>query len=196
MIFPECANLDRYLAGELSPGRSARFEGHLAGCPACRRALDHQRHIDRLLLQAAGQLEPGPSSLIDRIEKELRAENRRRTVRSAWGLSAAAAVVLGLGLWLAEGHFHASDLSQPIVQKETKPATEPDPLDPPTPAPRDPPRARVSLADRSSAIVLPVETENPNVTLVWVYPTVRPLQAAGAPAIDYPSSQPVQKRGY
>ena len=111
----ECDNLDRYLAGKLSSDDAAGFEAHLAGCPACRQTIDHQRHIDRLLLQAAGQLEPAPPSLIDRIDKEIRAQHRRRAVRWAWGLSAvAAAVVLGMGLWLLDGHLHTPDRPQPI----------------------------------------------------------------------------------
>ena len=96
---PECDNLDDYLAGWLSDNDAAGFEAHLAGCPACRRELDRQRGIDQLLARGAEQLEPIPSSLIDRIEGQIRSLRRRRAIRWGLGLSAAAAVLLAVGFW-------------------------------------------------------------------------------------------------
>ena len=63
-----CDRLDDYLLGGLSEGERAAFEAHLSGCPACRDALRQQEHIDRLLVQGTGRLEPVPASLIGRIE--------------------------------------------------------------------------------------------------------------------------------
>ena len=65
-----CDHLDDYLAGGLSADEAARFEAHLADCPACREEVAHGQRIDRLLAQGSRRLEPVPPSLVDRIERE------------------------------------------------------------------------------------------------------------------------------
>ena len=43
------------------------------------------------------------------------------------------------------------------------------------------PPVHVSLANAPDGIVVPMETSNPNVSIVWIYPPVRPAVAAGRP---------------
>jgi hypothetical protein len=50
----------------------------------------------------------------------------------------------------------------------------PDPL-------QEQPQAEVTMVDPSSAIVVPVESNIPNVTIVWIYPTVKQAPADFVP---------------
>ena len=188
-----CDHLDDYLAGWLSADATASFEAHLADCPACREEVAHGQRIDRLLAQGSGHLEPVPPSLVDRIEGRIRSLRRRRVIRVALGLSAAVAVVLAVGVWLVpQDDGAAVGPERPPGRgavAETPVEWEPDghevasPAQPPS---DDEPRVRVSLADPAEAILVPMETSNPNVSIVWVYPTVRPGRAAAEPAAGSP----------
>jgi len=189
----QCQNLDDYLAACLSDDEAARFEAHLPHCPACREEIADQRGIDRLLARGAAQRAPIPSSLVDRIEGRIRSLRRRRAVRWAVGASAAAAVVLAVGVWL----IPQDDGAAPGPERppgrgsvaETPVESEPDGHEVASPAqpPSDnEPRVRVSLADPSEAILVPMHTSNPNVSIVWVYPTVRPGRTAAELAAGSP----------
>jgi hypothetical protein len=39
---------------------------------------------------------------------------------------------------------------------------------------------RVVLSDPSAGIVVPVETKDPRITMVWIYPTFKPAEQSGA----------------
>ena len=193
----ECQNLDDYLSACLSDDEAARFEAHLAHCPACREETADQRGIDRLLARGAAQRAPTPSSLVDRIEGQIRSLRRRRVIRTALALSAAAAVVLAVGVWLIpqnDGtpagpttHAGASSIAEERIKREPDSHADRHEAAPPAQLASDgKPRVRVSLADPAEAILVPVETSNPNVSIVWIYPTVRPGRAAAEPAAGAP----------
>jgi len=189
----QCDRLDDYLAGWLSADEAASFEAHLADCPACRAEVAHGQRIDRLLAQGSGHLEPVPPSLVDRIEGRIRSLRRRRTVRWALGASAAAAVVLAVGVWhIPQDEGAALGPERPPGRgsvAETPVESEPGghEVAPPAQPPSDnEPRVRVSLADPSEAILVRKETSNPNVSIVWIYPTVRPGRVGAGPAAGSP----------
>jgi len=170
----QCDQLDDYLAGWLSDTEASDFESHLADCSVCRRQLEQQRRIDGLLAQAPGRLEPVPYGLVHRLESQIRCSNRRRMIRTAWGLSAAAAIMLLVGVWL---HIRTPESPQPaparqdepmIVQQDVRPSAQ-DASD------AEPP-VRVRLSDPSAAILVTEPTQNPNVTIVWFHPTVKPVR--------------------
>lgn len=185
MSISECDRLDDYLLGGLPEDETAGFEAHLAGCPACRDELQRQQQIDGLLAQATGQLEPVPSSLIDRIERQVRRSRRRRAVHWAWGLSAAALAASVLAVWLATGGFGTGNGTPPIVRQPPGPNSGRERVDPDRPqAPRARAVASVAIADPTDAILVPVETKAPNVSIVWIYPTVKPVQPPKAPNND------------
>ncbi len=185
MSICQCDRLDDYLLGELPAEEAAGFEAHLAGCPACREELRQQRKVDRLLSEGAKRLEPVPSALIDRIEGQYRRSDRRRAARWAGGLSAAAVLLVGLVVWLATGGFGSHDGRRPIVQDHPQPPAGGKPVDPPGhEMPPAPPVATLTFADPSEAILVPLESKTPNVSIFWVYPTVRPLQRAEGPRND------------
>jgi len=167
MTDPRCDQLDEYLCGWLSPDEAADFEAHLAGCPACQEECAVQRHIDRLLAEGAARIEPVPVLLPGRIERGVRAA-RRRQFGWACSLTAAAGIVLALGLWGAPAVFFPRDDGRPMAQRPTDPVHAAEPF-----VPQPVAAARVTLVDSSSAILVPIESHSPNVTVVCVYPTMK-----------------------
>ncbi|MBC8875093.1 MAG: zf-HC2 domain-containing protein [Planctomycetes bacterium] len=169
-----CDQLDDYFAGWLSETEASDFEAHLADCAVCRRQLDQQRRIDGLLAQAAGRLEPVPHGLVDRLESQIRCFSRRRTVRTAWGLSAAAAMVLLVGVWL---HIRRPEGPQPAPKRQDEPMIVQQDVRPPAQDASDAePLVQVRPSDPSAAILITEQTQNPNVTIVWFHPTVKPAR--------------------
>jgi len=183
----QCDNLDGYLAGWLSDDERAGFEAHLAGCRVCRREAEEQRRIDRLLAEGAGRLEPLPPSLMGRIEGQFRSTGRHRLIRRALGLSTAAAIMLAVGLW-----YTLQDVGMPrgperIAEKPIEPvAGEHEAAPPPPLAFDDQSPVRVKLADPADAILVPLETDAPNVSIVWVYPTLKPARGTVEPDAEFP----------
>jgi len=174
MTDPRCERLDEYLCGWLSPDEAADFEAHLASCPACREESTVQRHIDRLLAEGAAPIEPVPVLLPSRIERGVRAARRRRQLGWACTLTAAAGIVLALGLWGTPTLFSTRGNDRQTVKNPAAPVHATEPLAPPTlPEPQSVAAARVTLVDSSSAILVPIESHSPNVTVVCVYPTMK-----------------------
>jgi len=192
-----CDQRDDYLGGVLSADEAARFEAHLAECPACRAEVADGRRIDRLLARANDHLEPVPARLVDRIEGRIRSLRRRRVIRVSLGLSAAAAVLLAVGVWLnrPDDGMRTGPATHPGARSiggetmEREPDSTPDRHDAAPVAQLasgGASRVRVSLADPSEAILVPIETSNPNVSIVWIYPTLRPGRAAAQPGAVSP----------
>jgi anti-sigma factor RsiW len=171
MTDPQCDQLDAYLCGWLSPHEAADFKTHLADCPACREECAVQQRIDRVMAEEATRAEPVPAVVADRIERGIRAARRRRQIGWASALTAAG-ILLALGLWGAPGVFsgrnHArSTVPTPVADNSHEPRALPSAAKPQAVA------VRVTLVDSSSAILMPVESHSPNVTIVCVYPTTR-----------------------
>jgi anti-sigma factor RsiW len=107
--------LYEYLDGSLSTREQAAMEIHLAGCSACRQALNQERQISRSLLNqlngAAQSLQLPPQvrhKVIATLADERRARDEGRGDaffwrRLAWPLAAAAA-----GLMLLAGVFYSA----------------------------------------------------------------------------------------
>ncbi len=166
----ECEHLDAYVAGWASDDRTAAFEAHLNDCAACREEIHGQRRIDRLLREGTRRLEPIPASLVDRIEGRIGVMRCRRAVRAACGTACAVALLLGVGLWLTtQADLPSGTPSEVAVENrpspvggDERPAVEVEPL------------VEIVVVESSTAIVVPLKTDNPNVSIVWVYPTLNP----------------------
>lgn len=109
-----CDQLDDYLGGWLEDSARPEFEAHLKRCADCRQEAERQRQLDALLAQAGAHLESVPPVLVERIEQRLaKAQWRRRVVRTAAGLAAAAVLLLSVVLWPDPS---GSDRTEPIAE--------------------------------------------------------------------------------
>ena len=168
MTDPRCNQLDEYLCGWLSPEEAAAFEAHLVDCADCQEDCALQRRIDRLLADGNAWITPVPVGLRSRVDRGIRTARRRRMLEWSSAI-AAAAVALALGLWATAKHSFRD--GQEMAQRQTGEGNSPVAIvarsEPPVPA------ARVTMVDPSSAIVMPVASHHPNITLVRVYPTIQ-----------------------
>ena len=182
----ECDNLDGYLAGWLSADDRARFTAHLPECPVCRNQAERQKVVDRLLAQGDAPLEPAPNGLIDRIEEQIRRSSRRRRVRLVGGLSAAAAV-MGCAVWLGIGS--PGSQSPPVAEQIAEPSPRPEPAEPPNEKAAAPEEfVQVTFDPPSDYIAIPIESAKPGISIIWVYPTVKPSADHQAPADESATS--------
>jgi anti-sigma factor RsiW len=130
-----------YVLGSLSAVDRREFEAHMAGCPACREAVAELSGVPALLSQlgraeVAAIDESGhpakPLSETPEMSPELLPSllatvrwRRRRSRMTTWAASAAAAVVLGIGVLVGvQGHFSAppqqvTASAQPMAQVGT-----------------------------------------------------------------------------
>jgi hypothetical protein len=162
-----CQSLDDYLNHDLGGEGRARFVAHLMECSDCRRAVEDHERLATLLVEATRSV---PAGLTERVERRLRRVRRRRIVATAAALAAALA-----GVWLL-GRYRPrpEQPSPPLADVRPEPPAAPE-------APRPADRVRVSFPPGANVLAVPVETESPNVTFVWVYPNLR---AANRPAPD------------
>ena len=161
-----CEQLDGYLADWLSGDERSEFEAHLAGCQHCQTNAEQQRRIDRLLARGVERLEPMPTSLVSSIESRIDLY-RRRAMQVACGISSGVVLAILFGVW-------ATRDSEPVTQRRIEPkvvvehgspaASKASPTDRPV---------QVTLTDRSAAILVPGNTDTPNVTIFRVYPTLK-----------------------
>jgi anti-sigma factor RsiW len=154
-----CRLLEAYLDRELPPPERARFLAHLPDCPACTAEVEQQTRIESLLRDAA-RLEPLPAGLVDRTEGRWHRARKRRALRRAASLAAAALLAGLLGttsFWPAPQRPPAPPQPPPVAN---------------TGPPARPP-ARVTFSPRTPVIAVPVDTGDPDITFVWVYPTAR-----------------------
>jgi anti-sigma factor RsiW len=172
-----CTNLDGYLQKELSAEEQAIFVAHLETCSRCRRAVQEQEFLDQLLVRATTQLNLVPEALVDRIEQRLQKGRQRRLLLVLASLATAALVVFCVTAWW---HTRSPALDLPAASSTA--------LAPQSPQPTTPtdPRAlvHVTFQPRHEVIAVPLKTTNPNVTLIWVYPTATPALPSQTPASD------------
>ncbi len=179
----DCRLLDDYLNGDLPGEEQARFAAHLGKCPACARTVQEQARCDWLLRQAVLELQPVSSDWLARVRRGIRySAARKRAVRAA-GL-AAALLLMGFGVWwLQRGDLGEEQDTGTIATIEQRPP------------PGGPERAARVTADvivqaESALIVVPVKSERPNVTILWIYPAAQTVQSAtpNQPRGEPPSS--------
>lgn len=171
-----CEQLERYLDGDLAGELREEFEAHLQGCAACRDEVARAERLSELLAQAAMRLEAVPADLADRIERHVRhAVYRRRALLLSGVAAAMAACVLVWQLATPAGPKRGGPPSAQLPSNSHPALTALPPL-----------KTEVTFADPSRVIAIPVETENPSITFVWVYPAVVPAEH-GNPAGSDPT---------
>ncbi|HWY88639.1 MAG TPA: anti-sigma factor [Gemmataceae bacterium] len=163
-----CALFDDYVAHDLAAPEQARFEAHLAECPACRHKVDAERYLDSLLAEATSG--PVPGNLSERVRRRLAAARQRRLAAGLALLAACALVSVLAGHWLSsrqpgdsvpEGQAH---LEQPAPEVLPSPASA---------------GVRVTFSDPARVLAVPVASDSPHVTVIQVYTALRePVGAA------------------
>jgi hypothetical protein len=154
----------------------AVLDAHLATCGECRTVGRQTAAIQRAIRRLAAETELKQTAL---PSIDFRA---RRTIPWRPALAAAAAaLVICAGTWLATSHLKiGAGLPLPPNHDDTRAlAPETRTPEPETRNPSPDPRSlvRVRFEPASDVIAVPVETANPNVTIIWVYPTVRTAEA-------------------
>lgn len=177
-----CNNLDDYLAGELNDPRRTEFAKHLEDCAACREELLAQTEVARLLRTATEMLEAPPQELKASIRRGLAvtASRRRRWVAVAAMMSA---VVVGAASWGLRSSRDGRVVARPQPDQRIaeRPVLEHRQADDRSrqetanvaDASGIAPAATVRLASTPDTIAVPIKSENPNVTIFWLYPVVR-----------------------
>jgi anti-sigma factor RsiW len=173
MNAPQCDQLDEYLGGWLPPEGIAHFEAHLASCKACREECALQRRLDRLLAGENARLARVPAGLASRIDHRILAARRRRIFEWTVVVTAAAGILLAFGLWIRERLSIVRHEEREIAQRSLVEPERPVPVDSPLAAKPPVSDVRVTMVDSTSAIVMPVESHRPNVTIVRIFPTIR-----------------------
>ncbi len=113
--------------------------------------------LDALLREAVERLTPLPPTLTPNVERRLHTVIWRRRVVGTLALAASIA-----GIWFAS-HLFSPPTPVPMVAR----------VEPPKLARPD---VRVTFPKDAHVIAVPIESDNPNVTVVMVYQAVRPTQ--------------------
>ncbi|SRR6266849_3423367 len=163
-----CEQIDGYLGKWLTEDERVAFEAHLANCPGCRQFVREQRRLEELLTRANAVLVSVPMRLIDQIDERLWRARRRRVLVWATGLAAASILIYFLTAWfLPQRAFKVEPVQSEIV---AAPPQQPE-------ATRDPRSlVEVTFQPPSDVIAVPQKTDNPSVTIIWVYPTIKTSQ--------------------
>lgn len=164
-----CTQLDDYLGGWLSETERNAFEVHLANCRQCRQSVEQQRHIDDLLARGMERLEPAPPYLVSAVETRIQSLRRRRARQLAWGVPTGIALAFVIGTWASNRHTAppaASRVQREVVALPSKTSAKQE-------SRADQP-VQVTLSDPTAAILVPMNKDAPTVSIVWVYPAIRP----------------------
>jgi len=160
-----CEQRDGYLGKWLTGDEQIEFEAHLANCLDCRQFIQEQQPLDGLLARANSALLPIPEGLIDQIDHRLRRARRRRVMAWATGLAAAGVLICTFAVRF---FVQQAPSDGPVQSAIAEVAPHPSQLA------RDPRSlVQVNFQPSSGVIAVPRKTENPSVTIIWVYPTIK-----------------------
>jgi hypothetical protein len=160
-----CENRDGYLGKWLAKDERRMFEAHLADCPDCRHRVQEDERLDSLLARANVELMPVPASLLDQIDRRLRQARRQRI--SAWtsGLAAAGILISAVAVRFFNPPVPDNGPGpSPVLTEHPRPAEA-------LPDPRS--LVQVTVENPSDVIAVPRRTDNPSVTIIWLYPTIK-----------------------
>jgi hypothetical protein len=163
-----CERLDDYLAGELVADEQEAFRLHLADCAGCREEVRFQETVDGLLRQATAC--EAPHGLRRRLVRKMQASTRRLQFAAI----GAAAIAASLMLIFAE---RPNRRPRDVVQIG--------PLNSPKSDSKRQAVASMILDPSCDLLAVPQVSRQPNVTIFWLYPTIKTTAPAGAtPARD------------
>jgi hypothetical protein len=175
MTKPPCDLIDDYLARSLTDVERAGFAAHLPGCATCPQIVQECERLDDALARAVVQSAPLPCGLIDRIEGQILRARRRRMLRTASLAAAAILLLCVLPAWrIAErwmrppGQESPSAEQTPVLADQVIASAAP---------------VAVIFRRPDEVIARRLESKNPDVTIIWVYPaqTTEPYSRPGVP---------------
>ncbi|MEX0714686.1 MAG: hypothetical protein WD278_20275 [Pirellulales bacterium] len=154
--------------------------------------LPDDEHLDSLLTRAVEALEPCPPGLVGRIENRL---CRRRVRRATAGTALAAAMLLLAGsyaLWpdgqvadrrdRPRSHSTIADAAVGEPQIEADPSSiENENASPAESRNTTGSESKVQVRLAAGFLGEPLESSNPRITILWVYPASKPDDTAGPP---------------
>lgn len=124
MSCPHTEDAAAYVIGALSPAERFDFQKHLAGCPACERAVRELAGMPGLLgrvepssLEHPPSTEPVPDTLLPALSREVRSARRRRVLAAGAAAAAVAAVITAVALG-------AGDTQQPAGPETSSQASD------------------------------------------------------------------------
>lgn len=182
-----CGQLEDYLDGELLQPERRRFESHLPSCPSCNEEIAAFARLKRRLASAVEQ-ELCPPELIRRIESQILTAPERRPIRISARIAVAAAT-LCVAAWLTLG-LRKPQPTELWVAPDAIP--RPELRSKPSEAPashgnKSTANIRVELSDEYLAV--PVETNDPRIAIIWLYPTAEVSTPADLPDPANPRSE-------
>lgn len=169
-----CDNLDAYLADDLTTADAAAFREHLHECDECREAVAEQQWIDGLLQSPLRpQLEPVRHDVLAAVQTSLSRREKQRSKVLPAALAVAAALVVAVGWTAIERRADQETIrgaaETDVANSAYTPATD---------------QTRATFVSSSNAIVVPVKSRHPDVSIVRIYPTYRPRYEAQTAAIE------------
>ena len=192
------AYINREIDGELTGDQQAALQKHLTECMSCRAVRQQLMSLCTALRDLATISQDVVPTLHESAGIQIDFGSSKAAVwRTCFSIAAAIAVLL-LGVWAWSAFLNPDGIApeslqwvnrtgveQPVSAKVSK--------DQPTERLQtrivkyDPhSRVRVRCKPESDVIVVPVKTQNPNVTIFWVYPTYK----TAARPLDRPDDMP------
>jgi anti-sigma factor RsiW len=161
----ECEQLDDYLDGELAEADARAFERHAARCGVCERAIRQSNGLSRLLA----------SAYRTSLYEETAAPADHRPASRARVAACLAALIATILAWTALPVLWREDsrhqLEPPSVARGSRElaggsrvANE---------SVQRPKMADIQVVNSEEVLAVPVPSHRENVTIVWMYPTVR-----------------------
>lgn len=150
--------MQRALDGELNEADREALERHLSGCSQCRQASDELQAL-AVGLERLAKRDP----FADEKLPPIGSERQPATAPVVWRPWAFGAVGLAAGIALMFGLFFNQPANEPVLVAV-----------PEASAPAFTPTIKLAAASRETFMPVTVETDDPRVHIVWLYPRVAP----------------------
>jgi anti-sigma factor RsiW len=161
-----CEQRDDYLLDELESDQRAQFEQHLSSCDSCRRFVEAQARINRILKEAANSVEVRVQ-LSAHIESKLVVARRRQRTKVATLVALPIVAGLFAVIYFAIQQQHQPDRQEQIVQDfppaEQEPNTAVEQIVPESQS------GPVEVEVSGDVLAMQIESGDPNVTLIQVF---------------------------
>jgi anti-sigma factor RsiW len=177
-----CEQLDDFLDGELAAGAIVAFEEHFRSCASCRRAVAESQAVSGLLQRAfdveqAASLLPSGEESIEVVQSSSvwPRQSWQLRLRRAGGIAAWAACAAAVLLVFVTALLYVDD--NPLEIQRSGQVAQPSTIERPMEKSREQasvhPHIEVQLREHQNLLAVRRPTQNKNVTIVWMYPTVQ-----------------------